>query len=176
MEAGDTKVTRKRRTTHTPSFDGLWPASEASSRAKRANRSEDMKHEVLLRSTLHKMGLRYRKTAKDLSGNPDIVFRSARVAVFCDGDFWHGRNWRRLHQKLAAGSNGDYWIEKIRVNKERDRRNTRRLESLGWHVVRVWESDVLSNPLGVAQQIARLVRSQSADRNTASSSRRSAEK
>jgi len=145
-----------------PSFSSLKPASEVSSRAKRANRREDTKHEVLLRSTLHKMGLRYRKYVSDLPGKPDIVFRSSRVAVFCDGDFWHGRNWRQLRRKLTLGSNSDYWIKKIGANIDRDRRNAKLLEDMGWHVVRVWETDIVSNPLGIAKQIAQLVRSRAA--------------
>src|SRR5205809_2584319 len=79
-----------------PSFAGLTASSGAASRAKRANTKQDRRHEVLLRRSLWKLGLRYRKYVADLPGNPDVVFSYARVVVFCDGDFWHGRNWSQL--------------------------------------------------------------------------------
>ena len=93
-----------------PSFDGLQPASKAASRAKRANRKKDSRHEVLLRRELWKLGVRYRKYVAKLPGNPDLVFRGARVVVFCDGDFWHGRNWDQLRAALGRRHNADYWI------------------------------------------------------------------
>ena len=71
---------------------------------------------------------------------------SARVAVFCDGDFWHGRNWPRLRTQLARRANSTYWIAKIGANRTRDRRQTNLLRRLGWSVVRVWETDVLASP------------------------------
>src|SRR5437879_6384164 len=76
--------------TKSPSFKGLKPASEASSRAKRGNRRRDTLQEMLLRRELWKMGLRYRKNVETMPGKPDLVFPGARVVVFCDGDFWHG--------------------------------------------------------------------------------------
>jgi DNA mismatch endonuclease Vsr len=102
----------------TPSFNGLQPSSEASSRAKRANRKQDSRHEILLRSELTKLGLRYRKYASDLLGNPDLVFRTAKIVVFCDGDFWHGRDWVKLKRKLLRRHNANYWIAKIASNRE----------------------------------------------------------
>src|SRR5439155_25146815 len=72
-----------------PSFAGLRPASEAASRAKRANKNYGTRHEILLGRELWRMGLRYRKNMARLPGKPDIVFSRARVVVFCDGDFWH---------------------------------------------------------------------------------------
>jgi DNA mismatch endonuclease (patch repair protein) len=144
-----------------PSFSGLKPASLAASQAKRANRATDTEAEVLLRKTLHRMGLRFRKHVKNLPGRPDIVFVSARVVVFCDGDFWHGRNWRSLQQKLAKGTNSTYWMEKLRANMLRDRRTNRRLKQLAWRVVRVWETKVLADPAAVAEHILPIVRSRS---------------
>jgi DNA mismatch endonuclease (patch repair protein) len=98
---------------------------------------------VLLRRQLWRSGFRYRLHAVDLPGKPDIVFRRARVVVFCDGDFWHGRDWRRRREKLSRGTNAPYWIAKIAANLARDRRNTRALRRSGWIVVRLWETDVL---------------------------------
>jgi DNA mismatch endonuclease Vsr len=104
----------------TPSYAGFRPASEAASRAKRANRHADTGHELLLRRELWRLGLRYRKNVKGLPGKPDLVFGSARIAVFCDGDFWHGRDWERLKEELARRHNSTYWLAKISRNRERD--------------------------------------------------------
>jgi DNA mismatch endonuclease (patch repair protein) len=103
------------------------------------------------------MGLRYRKHVLSLPGKPDIVFVRARVAVFCDGDFWHGRDWRSLRVKLKRRANPDYWIPKIRSNIERDRRNERLLAEDGWLVIRLWETDVLSSPLVAARYVRGVV-------------------
>ncbi len=137
-----------------PSYAGLSPASAVSSRAKRANRKVDTRHECLLRKELWRRGLRYRKHVDDLPGKPDIVFPRARLVVFCDGDFWHGRDWAALRAKLAQGTNSAYWLAKIGTNRERDRLNTHRLETLGWQVLRVWETDVRSDVLAAADRIA----------------------
>lgn len=103
------------------------------------------------------MGLRYRLHPADLAGRPDIVFRSARIAVFCDGDFWHGRNWRSRRRKLARGANSEYWIAKIRANIDRDRARDRTLRRGGWTVVRVWESQIKLETESVAEAIAAAV-------------------
>jgi DNA mismatch endonuclease (patch repair protein) len=141
-----------------PTFCGLRSASEAASKSKRANRKQDSLHEVLLRRELTRMGLRYRKYASDLPGNPDLVFRTAKVVVFCDGDFWHGRNWARLKRNLLRRHNASYWIAKIASNRKRDRAVSRALAKTGWHVVRIWETDILREPQQAARFIQRLVR------------------
>lgn len=103
-----------------PSFAGLKPASEVSSRTKRNNPRSDTQHELLLRREFLRMGLRFRKNVEALPGKPDIVFSTPQVAVFCDGDFWHGRSWRALKPKLDRGTNANYWSEKIAINIKRD--------------------------------------------------------
>jgi DNA mismatch endonuclease (patch repair protein) len=145
----------------TPSFKGLSAASPASSRAKKMNRSADTAHERVLRALLWRRGLRYRKNVRALPGKPDIVFSRARVAVFCDGDFWHGRNWQGLSRKLRAGANASYWIPKIKANRNRDRRNDRLLEREGWTVIRLWETDIHNDPERVARAIEERVRQRS---------------
>ena len=151
----------KRRRRLAPSFTGLKPASTASSQAKRMNRSADTRHERLLRSALWRCGFRFRKNDKALPGRPDIVFPKYRVVIFCDGDFWHGRHWRRLSGKLGAGTNAEYWREKIRANVLRDRRHTRALAREGWHVVRLWETDILSDPEDMAIRVEAILRRRS---------------
>ncbi|MBI3469642.1 MAG: very short patch repair endonuclease [Planctomycetes bacterium] len=143
---------------YVPSFRGLQPASEGASLAKRANRKQDSRHEVMLRRELTRLGLRYRKYVAALPGNPDLTFSKARVVVFCDGDFWHGRNWARLRRNLSRRHNAAYWIAKIARNRERDRRISRELTRAGWKVLRIWETDILRDPVGVAYSIQALVR------------------
>jgi DNA mismatch endonuclease, patch repair protein len=130
----------------TPSFSGLQPASGVSSRIKQSNRNADTSQERLLRSALWRRGLRFRKNVRSLPGKPDIVFVKARVVVFCDGDFWHGRHWRKLSRKLRAGTNASYWLLKIRANMQRDRRRNVELARSGWRVLRLWETDILRDP------------------------------
>lgn len=144
--------------TVTPSFKGLAAASASSSRVKKMNRSTDTAHERILRTLLWKHGLRYRKNVRTLPGKPDIVFSAARIVVFCDGDFWHGRDWPKLSKKLRAGTNAAYWIPKIKANRNRDRRNNRLLTREGWTVVRIWEKDIHRDPAHAARIIENLVR------------------
>lgn len=140
------------------SFRERFPSSPLASRLARASsRKSDTRPERLLRKVLWSRGLRYRKSCNDLPGKPDLVFRSARVAVFCDGDFWHGRDWAGRKVKLAKGSNPDYWVAKIERNRERDRQVNRVLQGEGWTVLRFWETDIVRNPDKVAELIERAV-------------------
>src|SRR5437879_6189268 len=103
-----------------PAFTGLSPATPSSSRAARgASRKRDTLCELALRRELWSRGLRYRLCHPDLPGRPDIVFPAPRVAVFCDGDFWHGRHLGARVAKLARGHNPAYWVAKVRRNAER---------------------------------------------------------
>ncbi|NEV64014.1 very short patch repair endonuclease [Thiorhodococcus minor] len=151
-----------------PRFDALSPASKQASAVKRKNRAKGSGAEALLRKRLWARGLRYRLHAKELPGKPDIVFRKLRLAVFVDGDFWHGRDWDQRQRKLAQGHNPGYWVEKIRYNLERDRRNTLELESRGWRVLRLWETDILKDPDGATEAVARLAQARAiqADRRS----------
>jgi DNA mismatch endonuclease (patch repair protein) len=82
------------------------------------------------------------------------VFHRLRVAIFVDGDFWHGRNLDQRIEKLAGGHNAPYWIAKIRTNVERDQKNTRALKLAGWKVLRLWETDIKNDVDAIARQIA----------------------
>ncbi len=86
-------------------------------------------------------------------GRPDIVFPGHRAAVFVDGDFWHGREWPKLRRELSMGSNADYWVAKIARNRARDREVTASLESDGWAVVRVWESEIKADAEKAASRV-----------------------
>ena len=132
-------------------YDDLHPASHAASRAARGSSSKrDTKPERILRAALWLAGLRgYRCDVLALPGRPDIVFPGTRIAVFCDGDFWHGRDLKRRLAHLRAGHNAAYWIAKIEGNVARDRRHDSALIAAGWVVLRFWESDIVKNVAAV---------------------------
>ena len=110
-----------------------------------------------MRRLLHARGLGYRVDVAALPGRPDLVFPRARVVVFVDGDFWHGKDLDVRIAKLSSGHNAPYWIAKIRGNAARDRRHDVQLSAAGWLVLRFWESDVGADATGVARHIADLV-------------------
>lgn len=91
--------------------------------------------------------------AVNLPGRPDIVFRSRRVAIFVDGDFWHGRALERRLAKLETGHNAPYWTAKIQRNVARDRRNDEALSAEGWRVLRFWETDIVRDPDAAARAV-----------------------
>lgn len=140
-----------------PRYPGA-PASERATKAARASsRKRDTRCEVLLRRAVWRIPLRYRIAVAEVPGRPDLVFMRERVAVFCDGDFWHGRNLDdRLH-KLAEGHNATYWTAKITANAARDVDRTRQLEQAGWVVLRFWETDIVRDPVALAREIAKIV-------------------
>lgn len=140
-----------------PDFSGLSPTSGHASAVGRGNRRSNTRPEIVLRRALWKRGFRYRLHSSDLSGRPDLVFWRQRLAVFCDGDFWHGKDWPSRRAKLARGSNPEYWIAKISANMERDRRVTAQLRRAGWQVLRVWESDIKNDLDAVLSLITAVV-------------------
>ena len=98
------------------------------------------KAEAALAKALWNEGFRYRKNYKKLPGSPDIAILKYRIAVFVDGEFWHGENWGERKEKLK--NNREYWIEKIEENISRDRRNDKLLTEMGWTPVHFWEKQV----------------------------------
>jgi DNA mismatch endonuclease, patch repair protein len=100
-------------------------------------RSRDTGPELTVRRLVHARGLRFRKHRAELPGRPDLAFINARVAVFIDGDFWHGWGFAEWADNLAP-----YWRAKIIRNRERDARATSELEAMGWTVIRVWEHEI----------------------------------
>lgn len=108
-----------------------------------ANRSTGTASEVLLAKALWAKGYRYRKNVKTVTGRPDIVFRRLKVAIFCDGEFWHGKNWAEKRNRISI--NRSYWINKIERNMSRDESTNRKLLMKGWTVIRFWHRDITSN-------------------------------
>lgn len=118
--------------------------------------------ELMLRKALWARGLRYRVNSATLPGKPDIVFAKSKVAVFVDGDFWHGNQWKlrgykSLDDQLSAVHNRVYWETKIKRNMERDKSNNTALRRAGWKVIRIWESDVKKNLERAVDKIAKAV-------------------
>ena len=111
-------------------------------------RSKDTTPELTIRRLVHSRGLRYRIHCAELPGKPDLVFVSARVVVFVDGDFWHGWQFPRWKENI-----GKYWQKKIEGNRHRDRRNFRKLRHDGWHVIRIWEHEIKRDPASCVDRI-----------------------
>lgn len=109
--------------------------------------SKNTSIELLLRKTLWHKGIRFRLNCKGIVGKPDIVIKKYKLVVFCDGDFWHGNDNRQV------GTNGKFWSEKIKRNKERDLEQTIALRDAGWTVLRFWGSDIKKDVEAVADRI-----------------------
>ena len=98
------------------------------------------KAETALAKALWHNNVRYRKNYRKLPGSPDIAITKYKIAVFVDGEFWHGENWEIRKSKLK--SNREYWIEKIEENMDRDKRNDQLLIDMGWTPIHFWEKEV----------------------------------
>ena len=123
-----------------PRFNG--EATSKSSRTMSKIKGKDTKIEVILRKALWEKGYRYRKNYKALPGCPDIALTKYKIAIFCDGEFFHGKNWEVLRPRLEKGKNPDYWIPKIQRNKDRDKEKDMELAFLGWTVIHFWGKDI----------------------------------
>ena len=109
-------------------------------------RSKDTKIELLLRKKLWEKGYRYRKNYDKLPGKPDIVLTKYKIAIFCDGEFFHGKDWEVLKPRLEHSNNSEFWINKISRNIERDDEVNKKLLYLGWTVIRFWGDEIKKNP------------------------------
>ena len=126
-----------------PRFKGT--ASEKSHKNMSRIRGKDTSIEVMLRKALWNKGIRYRKNCKELPGRPDIAITKYKIAVFCDSEFFHGKDWDNQRKKLEKGANSEYWIKKIERNMERDREKDILLKSQGWAVIHFWGKDILKD-------------------------------
>ena len=111
--------------------------------------------EVLLWNIVEamKIDLPYWKNPKNIIGKPDVYFPNIKIAVFADGDFWHGKDFEEKKDDLT-----DFWREKIGKNIERDKRQTKELEKRGFTVIRFWGSEIKSNPEKVTEVIRRMLK------------------
>lgn len=104
---------------------------------------QDTQIELKLRKALWNKGYHYRKNVDNLPGKPDIVLPRYKIAIFCDSEFFHGKDWEVLKRQLERGSNSAFWINKITRNMQRDDEVNKNLKSLGWVVLRFWGKDII---------------------------------
>ena len=124
-------------------MDKLTP--EQRKKNMRSIKGKDTSIEMILRKALWKKGYHYRKNYKNLPGTPDIALTKYKIAIFCDGEFFHGKDWEVLKPRLEKSNNSEYWISKISRNKERDDEINKKLLFLGWTVIRFWGNDIKKN-------------------------------
>ncbi|WP_270515425.1 very short patch repair endonuclease [Pediococcus acidilactici] len=118
--------------------------------------SKNGEDEVILKKMLWHQGIRYRKNYNKLPGKPDIAITKYKIAVFIDGEFWHGFDWDNY--KTHIKSNRDYWIKKIEYNIAHDKIVNQKLTDQGWTVLRFWSKKVLKNPEYYCQIILLYIR------------------
>lgn len=117
-------------------------------------KSKDTGIEILLRRAMWREGIRFRKDFKNLPGKPDVAITRYKIAVFCDSEFFHGKDFdQELRFRLEKGSNPDYWIPKIQRNIERDQEINCRLSQMGWIVLRFWGAEIRKDLPGCIQTV-----------------------
>ncbi len=108
-------------------------------------RSKNTKPEIILAKSLRKNGIKFRRYSNIL-GTPDFIIYGKKLVIFCDGDFWHGNNWRlrKLRSRAAefSPSKKKYWLKKIKTNIARDKKINKKLKKLNYRVLRFWESEI----------------------------------
>ena len=108
-------------------------------------KNKDTLIELKLRKKLWNKGYRYRKNVNKLPGKPDIVLSKYKIAIFCDSEFFHGKDWEILKPRLEKGKNPDYWVKKIERNIQRDEEKDQQLNFMGWTVIHFWGKDILKD-------------------------------
>lgn len=119
-------------------------------------KSKDSEIEKILRNALWNKGYRYRKNVKDVFGHPDIVFKSKKVAIFCDSEFWHGYDWERKKNEIK--SRQDFWIPKIERNMQRDKEVNMKLSEEGWTVLRFWGTEIKKQTEKCVKEIEKCIK------------------
>nr|WP_100206053.1 very short patch repair endonuclease [Neisseria lactamica] len=132
-------------------MDRLTP--EQRKKCMQSNKSKGTKPELTLAKAMWALGLRYRKNSGSIFGKPDFSFKKYKVAVFVDGEFWHGKDWEQ--RKAEIKGNREFWIAKIERNIRRDREVIGRLKAEGWTVLRFWSNDVVKNTTCCAEKSQR---------------------
>lgn len=130
-------------------MDKLTP--EQRRKNMQANKSTGTKPEILLAKTLFVRGLRYRKNNKTVFGKPDLTFKKIKLAIFVDGEFWHGKDW--FERKNNHKTNYEFWNKKITRNIERDKEVNQELQRQGWSILRFWSKDIENNLLSCVLKI-----------------------
>nr|DAZ38031.1 MAG TPA: Vsr [Caudoviricetes sp.] len=120
-------------------------------------KSHDTKIEVALRKALWNKGIRYRKNYKKVPGKPDIAITKYRIAIFCDGEYFHGKDWKEQKKRIERGDNAEFWIAKIEKNIQRDSEVDKQLKALDWVVLRFWGKDILKNTDSCVQVVEEVI-------------------
>ena len=131
---------------------------EQRSRAMKRVKLKNGSLERIVQQELTARSLKFRRHVRSLPGNPDIVFYGSKVAIFIDGDFWHGWRLPAWEHNLSS-----FWRDKLRTNRARDRRNFRKLRSRGWRVIRLWQHQIASNLEGSIARVTDIVDSHQAN-------------
>ena len=134
-----------------PRFHG--EVSEKSHKNMSHIKGRDTSIEIALRKALWAKGYRFRKGYKKLPGRPDIALTKYKIAIFCDSEFFHGKDWESLKEKLEFGKNPDYWTKKIERNIERDKEKDLNLQAMGWTVIHFWGKEIEKDILGCIRTI-----------------------
>lgn len=134
-------------------MDKLTP--EQRKKCMQSNKSTGTKPELVLAKAMWALGLRYRKNSGSIFGKPDFSFKKYKVAVFVDGEFWHGKDWEQ--KKSVIKGNREFWIAKIERNIQRDIEVTGRLKAEGWTVLRFWSNDVVKNTTCCAEKVKEII-------------------
>lgn len=140
-------------------MDKLTP--EQRKKCMRANKSKGTKPELALAKAMWALGLRCRKNSGSIFGKPDFSFKKYKVAVFVDGEFWHGKDWEQ--RKAEIKGNREFWIAKIERNIRRDMEVTGRLKAEGWTVLRFWSNDVVKDTTSCAEKVKEIIRARRID-------------
>ena len=122
-------------------MDFLTP--EQRSKLMSAIRSTNTKDEVRLAKALWALGYRYRRNNKTVFGKPDFTFKKIKLAIFVDGEFFHGKNWDIDRNRIKT--NSEFWIKKIERNMQRDIEVNAYLQSQNWKILRFWSNDIKKN-------------------------------
>ncbi|MDR2618281.1 MAG: very short patch repair endonuclease [Treponema sp.] len=140
-------------------WDKTVIVSDARHKTMSRIKSKDTRIELLLRKALWHEGIRYMKNYPALPGNPDIAITRYKIAIFCDGEFWHGKNWAEKRKKING--NKKYWVSKIERNISRDNAVEQELFHLGWVVLRFWGEEIKKNlPACVWEVKEQIIKSQ----------------
>ncbi|MDD5109409.1 MAG: very short patch repair endonuclease [Candidatus Omnitrophica bacterium] len=128
-----------------------FKTSAVRSSLMRKIRSDKTSPEILLQKLLRSKGIKFKKYDRDLPGKPDIVILNKKLAIFVDGEFWHGYRWQEKKKKIRA--NRAYWVPKIEKNILRDKQSNKKLKKAGWKVLRFWQQQIIKDPLKCLKKI-----------------------
>lgn len=134
-------------------MDLLTPEQRSRLMSKVRQKGTDI--ELLVARELRLRGYRFRRNVRALAGSPDLVFAQDKLAVFIDGDFWHGFRYPCWRHRVQP-----FWRNKIETNRKRDQRNFRRLRRAGWNVVRIWQHEIETDIAGCLVRIVGLLQVQ----------------